>query len=90
MKKYFKNFIKFVFLGFILSCGGSDSEDILSTVSNSTNNSNNTTSNTSSNTSNSNNNSSNTSSNTTNSSYNYNDDKNFINDEMTRLNYHDL
>lgn len=85
MEKYFKNFIKFVFLGFIISCGGSDSEDILSTVSNSTNNSNNTTSNTSSNTSNSNNNSSNTSSNTTNSSYNYNDDKNFINNEMTRM-----
>lgn len=95
MKKYIKSLITFIFLVFIFSCGGSDSEDILSTVSDPTNNSDNSSSNTtnsdnsssntSSNTTNSDNSSSNTSSNTTNNTYNYVDDKNFIDDEMTRM-----
>ena len=81
IKKYIKSLITFIFLVFIFSCGGSDSEDILSTVSDPTNNSDNS----SSNTTNSDNSSSNTSSNTTNNTYNYVDDKNFIDDEMTRM-----
>ena len=81
MVKYFKNLIQVILFGFIIiSCGGSDSEDVELSISNSSNNieapaDNN----------NSDNNSNNSSSSNNNSSYDYVSDKNFINDEMTRM-----
>ena len=81
MVKYFKNLTQVILFGFIIiSCGGSDSEDVELSISNSSNNieapaDNN----------NSDNNSNNSSSSNNNTSYDYVSDKNFINDEMTRM-----
>ena len=90
MVKHFKNLIQFILFGFIIiSCGGSDSEDVERSISNSSNNietptdNNNNSDNNSNN--NSDNNSNNSSSSNNNTSYDYVSDKNFINDEMTRM-----
>lgn len=81
MVKHFKNLIQFILFGFIIiSCGGSDSEDVERPISNSSNNIEAPTDN-----NNSDNNSNNSSSNNNNTSYDYVSDKNFINDEMTRM-----
>ena len=81
MVKYFKNLIQVILFGFIIiSCGGSDSEDVELSISNSSNNIE-----TPADNNNSDNNSNNSSSSNNNSSYDYVSDKNFINDEMTRM-----
>ena len=82
MVKHFKNLIQFILFGLIIiSCGGSDSEDVERSISNSSNNIEAPTDNNN----NSDNNSNNSSSSNNNTSYDYVSDKNFINDEMTRM-----
>lgn len=82
MVKHFKNLFQFILFGFIIiSCGGSDSEDVERSISNSSNNIEAPTDNNN----NSDNNSNNSSSSNNNTSYDYVSDKNFINDEMTRM-----